>query len=83
MWREFAEKRDDFIGGPLQDLDTTFGPISETFITDIRFDGEMFFVDGEDYGCGVNREYGGLHVEGGWFHVGTAYNHFRFKAPGK
>jgi len=82
MWKEIAEKKEQFIGGELQDLDPHFGAAPVTTITDVTFDDKpdgMFEVKGQNYTCSVNREFAGLHVDDGWFHVSTPYNRFRFR----
>lgn len=72
MWSQFVEKKEEWIDGGLQDLDTTFGDIPETTITDIQLlpngkDSAMFEVVGEDYSCAFDVQYGGITAgEDGW-----------------
>lgn len=80
MWAEIAAQREQFIGGILQDLDTSLEPLPITVITDVSFSDDSFRVDGEEYCCGGNRNYLWLRVEDGWFELSGPYGHFRFRA---
>ena len=80
MWRDFASKRERFIGGVLQNCDPLLDEATETEIVDVGFDGKIFTVQGKDYGCSINRKYGGLSVQDGWFVISGPMMEFRFKA---
>jgi len=63
MWGNFVEKKDEFIGGILQDLD--MGYCIETKITDITLtpngkDSAFFSVVGEEFTCGFDTGHGGI-----------------------
>lgn len=70
MWQQFIDKKDDFIGGILEDHD--MGMCMRTKITDITLEpnGEnsaFFSVEGEDFGCGFDVGHGGIGSgEEGW-----------------
>lgn len=56
LWPQFVERKHEWIGGALIDLEY---PNDPTEITDIRFEpnGETsaaFFVDGQEFGCGAD-----------------------------
>ena len=55
IWEQIANKKEEYIGGVLLDHEC-----DETIITDITFEDGFFTVEGEDYNCGLNREYGGV-----------------------
>ena len=63
MWSQFIEKKKEWIGGVLEDLD--MGMSLKTVITDITLlpNGEesaMFHVRGRDFNCGFDVKYGGI-----------------------
>lgn len=69
MWQQFVQKKDEWIGGVLQDRDNdpflggvTIGP---TVITDVVLrengkDSAWFEFSGKDYSCGFDVKYGGI-----------------------
>lgn len=68
LWSQFVERKDEFIGGILEDHDDdVFCPpgISTTKITDIRLDpngatSALFRVVGEDFECSFDASVGGI-----------------------
>lgn len=70
MWNQFIEKKDNFIGGILEDTD--MGIKGATTITDITLepngeDSAFFRIEGEDFGCGFDVGYGGIgRGDEGW-----------------
>ena len=74
MWQGFADQREKFIGGTLEERGE-----EPTVITDIEFDGSYFTVRGKDYDCCIGRKYGAMHVEDGWFVISGPYLNFQFK----
>ncbi len=69
MWSQFVEKKDQFIGGILEDLEYR---TLRTEITDIELnpngkESAFFEVSGKDFECGFDIKYGGLcKGEEGW-----------------
>ena len=69
LWPQFVDKKEEYIGGILEDLDSSFdGPPPPTMITDIEFrangkESAWFEVKGKDYSCG--GDVGHLGVVGG------------------
>jgi hypothetical protein len=77
MWGQFVAKKEQFIGGILQDsgdsMDRRMGlPAGETVITDIALrpngvDSAFFEVVGKDFTCGFDVGHGGVTAgEEGW-----------------
>lgn len=70
LWSQFVHRKEEWIGKKLQDLDG--GEINETIITNITLEpnGEKsaaFSVEGKDFGCGFDVQYGGVTGgEEGW-----------------
>lgn len=65
FWSQFVERKNEWIGGILEDLD---GCNIQTKITDIKLkpsgeDSAFFDVLGEDYDCGFDVQYGGVSCE--------------------
>lgn len=70
LWSQFVEKKDQWIGGTLEDegdfFDRRMGAeTAKTKITDVvlRPNGEdsaWFGVEGEDFSCGFDVKYGGI-----------------------
>jgi len=86
LWQQFVDKKAAWIGGVLEDHD--MGICAKTTITDIRLapNGPIsaaFFVDGAEFGCGFDVQYGGVDSgEPGWitFH-GYGGHTWRIKQP--
>ncbi|MDD4970706.1 MAG: hypothetical protein PHT07_14865 [Paludibacter sp.] len=95
MWSQFVERKDEWIGGKLQELSDSYPRVSddessETTITDIRLepsgnDSAYFSVDGLDYGCGGDVHYLGVTAgEEGWITLSGYGGHtWRIKQPEK
>tara|TARA_R110000772_G_C13310268_1_gene440135 strand:- start:38720 stop:39154 length:435 start_codon:yes stop_codon:yes gene_type:complete len=77
MWGQFVEKSDQFVGGTLEDfgdgMDRRLGmENTQTKITSIKLkpngdDSAYFQVEGEDFSCGFDVQYGGIAGgEEGW-----------------
>lgn len=89
LWSQFIDRKDEFIGGTLEDLETCFGEkCGSTKITDITLepngkDSAFFAVVGEDYTCGFDVKYGGVTGgDKGWLTLsGHAGHTWRFKEP--
>ena len=68
LWNQFVDKKNEYIGGILEDHDNDplcKPGIGKTVITDIRLEpnGESsayFSVDGKDFGCGFDVRVGGI-----------------------
>lgn len=65
LWSKFVERKNEWIGGILEDLDGC----PPTKITDIELipngkDSAFFRVKGEDYDCGFDVKYGGVDGRG-------------------
>ena len=88
MWGGFVEKKEEWIGGILEDHD--MGEVHPTKIIDIELrpngkDSAFFEVIGEDFGCGFSVEVGGLEgSEGEWTKFcGYGGHQWRIKKPEK
>ena len=77
LWSQFVERKDEWIGGILQDFGDSFDKGmgfdgSKTEITDIELrpngdEGAFFEVCGKDFGCGFATEVGGVCAgDEGW-----------------
>ena len=80
LWSQFVERKSEWVGGILQDkgdnMDRTLGLTNggwiSTKITDISLkpngkDSAMFEVEGRDFSCGFDTQYGGISAgENGW-----------------
>ena len=77
MWSQFVERKDEWIGGILQELEDSWpkvadGPFPKTFIHDITLtengpNAAYFSVKGETYSCGGSTEcLGVIGGEEGW-----------------
>lgn len=70
LWSQFVEKKTQFIGGVLQDLD--MGMCLETKIVDVLLepngeDSAYFTVEGKDFSCGGDVKFLGITGgESGW-----------------
>ena len=94
LWSQFVEKKEEFIGGTLEDGGDSFDnmmfgeKVFTTKITDIQLnpngeDSAFFLVVGEDFECGFDVKYGGVvGGEKGWlnFH-GYGGHTFRIHKP--
>lgn len=86
FWGQFVERKNEFVGGCLQDFD--MGYSAETTITDITLEpnGEtsaFFSVVGADFTCGFDVGFGGISAGAeGWltFH-GYAGHKWRIRPP--
>ena len=94
FWGQFIEKKEEFIGGVLEDSGDTmdralFGvePMKTT-ITNIELlpngdDSAYFSVEGEDFGCGFDVEHGGVTAgEEGWITF-SGYGGHTWRMKGK
>lgn len=59
LWPQFVEKKAQYIGGILEDVNDGPGCPAQTEITDIRFEANgdtsaFFQVDGKEFGCGAD-----------------------------
>lgn len=66
MWNGFIDNKTKWIGGILTETD--FGETTSTRITDMTLepngeDSAYFSVIGEDFNCGFDVRYGGIHAE--------------------
>ena len=60
LWSQFVERKEEWIGGILEELEDSYpqiGDSGKTIITDIKLEpngkeSACFSVDGEDFGCG-------------------------------
>lgn len=64
LWSQFVEKRNEWIGGILEDFEDYGGSVT-TIITDITLkpngeDSAFFCVEGKDFGCGFDVQHGGI-----------------------
>ena len=86
LWSQFVERKNEWIGGVLEDFD--MGEVMKTKIKDIELrpngdDSAYFSIIGEDFDCGFDVSYGGITVgDEGWvtfsrFYGGT----HRIKEP--
>lgn len=74
LWPQFVARKQQFIGGTLQELSSGFPEtgFAETTITEIKFepsgeDSAMFEVEGKRFSCSFNVKYGGVTGgEEGW-----------------
>lgn len=77
LWSQFVEKKNEWIGGTLEELEDSFPQLSDegspkTKITDIKLEpngkeNAYFSVAGEDYGCGGSTDCLGIvGGEDGW-----------------
>jgi hypothetical protein len=98
MWEQFVEKKNEFIGGILEDfgdsLDRTLMDAEEethhTEITDIELrpngkDSAFFEIIGKDFGCGFDVAHGGITAgEKDWITFsGYGGHEFRIRKPAK
>lgn len=89
LWGQFIDRKDEFIGGTLEDLEICFGHKCEpTKITDVTLEpngkeSAFFAVVGEDYTCGFDVKYGGITGgKEGWLTLSGYGGHtWRFKEP--
>ena len=86
LWPQFVEKKDEFVGGELQDLDPSFGGVGPTVIVNIDFRANgkssvWFEVAGEDYTCGGDVEcLGIIGGDPGWITLSGYGGHaWRFR----
>jgi len=90
LWGQFVEKQDEWIGGTLKE--TGYGETITTKITGIHLtpngdDSAFFTVEGEDFDCGFDVQYGGIGGDDGdkdWliFH-GYGGHTWKMKKPEK
>ena len=78
LWSQFVERQKEWVGGVLQDFGDSFDrgvfgqEDAETEITGITLtangdDSAFFSIEGKDFGCGFDVEYGGITAgEKGW-----------------
>ncbi|GEM_PF-6812261 len=83
IWEQLIAKKDDFIGGTLEDFGDDEGDVPfETTIIDMRFEDNSFFrICGEKFDCGFATQYGGI-IGGsdGWTEfAGYGGHRFRIK----
>lgn len=70
MWSQFVDKQSNFIGGTLEDHDMNITGLTK--ITGISLgpngeDSAYFTINGEDFSCGFDVQYGGIGAgEKGW-----------------
>lgn len=88
-WSQFVERKEEWIGGTLEDND--MGMTATTEITNITLtpngeDSAYFSVDGVDFGCGFDVKYGGISGGGvgfGWITLSGYGGHsWRIKQKG-
>ena len=65
IWEQLVAKKEEWIGGKLEDTDTSFGAKpARTTITDMTLrpngQGQFFTVHGKKFDCGFNTRYGGI-----------------------
>ena len=96
LWGQFIERKDEWIGGTLQDfgdgMDVALGYGGKTgTITDITLrpngnDSAFFSVDAEDWGCGFDVGHGGVsgnpENEDGWIYF-SGYGGHRWRIKSK
>ena len=81
LWSQFVERKNEWIGGILQDFGDSEDLEATTKITDITLepngeDSAYFSVDGENFGCGFDTEVGGMiGGEKGWITFNGYGNH--------
>lgn len=86
MWSSFVRQKASFIGCNLEDHD--MGAVATTAVTDITLEpngaeSAYFTVQGEDFSCGFDVQYGGVNVTNpGWinFH-GYGGHSWRIERP--
>lgn len=72
FWSQIVERKKEWIGNKLQDLEVVGPRPLETIVTDIQLtpngdDSAMFRIQGEDFNCGFDVQYGGVSAgEDGW-----------------
>lgn len=91
LWQQFVDRKNEFIGGTLQDMDQSWpsdGSNPKTIIEDIvlRPNGKewaFFEVIGKDFGCGFCVTVGGVVPgEDGWItFMGYQGHTWRIKEP--
>lgn len=93
MWAQFVEKKNEWIGGTLQEIEDSFPRVADeesegTKIIDIKLEPNgkehaYFSVDGEDYGCGGSTDTLGIVAgENGWITLsGYGGHRWRIKKP--
>ena len=81
LWSQFVERKSEFIGGVLQDMDEGCTADTTTTITDITLtpngsDSAFFSVEGESFNCGFDVKYGGITKgDAGWLAFSGYDNH--------
>ncbi len=89
LWSQFVERKDEWIGGVLEDHDMEL--CMKTVITDIVLkpngdDSAFFSVEGKDFTCGFDVSVGGIggEQEEPWLTFsGYAGHRWRIKQGGK
>ena len=89
LWPQFVHRKEEWIGGLLQDLDETGpGPCAPTKIKDITFlpngsESAMFGVVGEDYECCTDVHHLAVDPRGepGWITFFSRFGSWRIKKP--
>ena len=86
LWSQFVERQKEWIGGILEDHD--MGMLMKTEITGIELvpngdDSAFFSVDGKDFSCGFDVNYGGIQAgEEDWLTFSGYGGHtWRIKQP--
>lgn len=63
FWSQFVKRKEEFIGGILQDFDdnnTTITKITDVCLTPNGNNSAFFSVEGENFSCGFDCHYGGV-----------------------
>ena len=87
LWSQFVERKNEWVGGILEDRD--MGMVAVTEITDIELrpngeDDAFFEVCGKNFGCGFSTSVGGIGPGSGeaWLNFyGYGGHHWRIKKP--
>ncbi len=93
MWSQFVERKEEWIGGILEETQDSFPQVGEggkTIITDITLepngeDSAIFSVNGKDFGCsGDTGHLGVIGGEEGWITLSGYGGHtWRIKQKSK
>ena len=88
MWSQFAEGKEKWIGGVLQEIDSIMGAAPETAITDVTLgpngdESAIITCHGKEYSCGYDVKYCGVGAgEEGWLTIYSQWGDgFRVKRP--
>lgn len=80
MWSQFVEKKSEWIGGQLQEIDSVMGQAPVTEIKDVTLEpngdeSAMITFHGENYVCGYDVQHCGIDPSGpeGWLTISSQW----------